>query len=83
MLLGLELDLSVERARSWSGGIAMGSGRWEAGKRRDGMEMQTVHGKRTYLLQLELCAPADIGVGIEGCNNATANGGGIHLEAGF
>ena len=43
----------------------------------------TTHYNTTYLLELELCAPADIGVGIESCDNATAYAGGIHLEGGF
>lgn len=39
--------------------------------------------KEAYLLELKLRAPADISIGIECCDNATANGGGIHLEGGF
>lgn len=35
---------------------------------------------RTYLFKLHLSPLANIGVGIEGCDDATSNGSGIHLE---
>jgi hypothetical protein len=33
---------------------------------------------RTYLLELELSPPTNVGIGIEGRDDATLNGGGIH-----
>lgn len=34
----------------------------------------------SYLFELQLGPPANVGVGVEGCYYATSNGGGIHLD---
>lgn len=37
-------------------------------------------GMRSYLFELQLGPPANVGIGVEGCYYATSNGGGIHLD---
>lgn len=34
----------------------------------------------SYLFELQLGPPANVGIGVEGCYYATSNGGGIHLD---
>ena len=37
-------------------------------------------GMRSYLFELQLGPPANVGIGVEGGYYATSNGGGIHLD---
>ena len=34
----------------------------------------------SYLFELQLGPPSNVGIGVEGCYYATSNGGGIHLD---
>ena len=57
-------------------GLCKGGGRQKAGR---WCFVVAVMLEKTYLLELELSPPANIGIGIKGSGDAASYSGGIHL----